>query len=349
MSNRWVSFLAVVGDPIEKEGIYKHKFDELFPNYSEFWAKYVQPNRDPNDPSKLRVGFPQEIENIINNHYGVFYHLTVAYRQIGELSNPVLDIGDPLYHLATTIDLVERTFAAALKVRGELDRNPIYVELTKEEFDKRVSKYWLESYSQVLKKFERNFQPVSINFHNVSDIFTHQVLETQAKKKFQAIANRVRQYRNVLTHSLPPLKLEKNGVKYLPRQNFLHLYRDGNWSSGRDSINYDHYAPAVEIISELARELIKNINNLWDSLLEIMRSIRVDSKYSDQIVDEKKLFTSPESGISPSRVITEGEFYTGGTAVLHVPTTGYIPQDLPPSGEWGNPAITKKPNEPDDL
>ena len=106
------------------KGLKEYGLGELFPKYAEFWGGFVFLRRDPTDTSKLRADTPVEIEDIFNNHYYVFYQLTLTFRQIGRLSDNVLDVGDPLYHLATTVDLIERTFVAAYRVNSNLDGIP---------------------------------------------------------------------------------------------------------------------------------------------------------------------------------------------------------------------------------
>ena len=138
----YTGLLSVAGDPIEIEGVTQCGLGEIFPRYAEFWAKYVFPNREQNDKSKLRSGFPVEIENICNNHYYVFYQLATALRQLKALPHPLLDIGDPLSHLATAIDLVERTFLASLQVKCKFSEEALWFELDKDSFLKEVEEFW---------------------------------------------------------------------------------------------------------------------------------------------------------------------------------------------------------------
>jgi hypothetical protein len=109
-----VEKLGKEGDFYERKGVNEYRLGEKFPRYAEFWAKYVFPYRDSSnlDHTKLRSDFPVPIEDICNSHYSVFFHLTLAYLQLDYLgkipiSQSVLDTGNPLYHLASAIDLCQ--------------------------------------------------------------------------------------------------------------------------------------------------------------------------------------------------------------------------------------------------
>lgn len=119
-----VNLLSQYGDPIEKKGINECGLGQSFPRYAEFWGKYVHPYRDSNDPSKLRPDYPEQLQDICNNHYYVFFHLTHAYLQLRYLKDTpldqsIIDIGNPLYHLASSIDLTKKTFTCAFRVSGK--------------------------------------------------------------------------------------------------------------------------------------------------------------------------------------------------------------------------------------
>lgn len=314
----YIAFLSFLGDPVEREAIHKHHLTNDFPRYAEFWFNYVWPNRDPQDSSKLRNGFPVEIEDIFNNHYYVLYQLNTALKQIAALSNSILDVADPFYHVATAIDLVERTFVAAFVIKYGSTETQVFKQFGSDEFKQFVDKFWQKDYSKQYEKFKSRYRPVNLSFHNVSDIFSTQ-LPKKRRKEFQLISSKIRQYRNILTHSLPPLKLVKqeNSVKFLPRPSKLAKYSDGRWSSGLLTIDYNDYEPAEAILYEMSHKLVVAINDLWEVLIEVMDEIRSRDIYSDKFKSPESLFNNTPSGDYSYKQDTNN---TGGTAI-------YTPDD----------------------
>ena len=223
----WVDLLSANGDPIERKGIAECDLGNTFPKYAEFWGKYIFPNRDQKDFSKLRPGFPPEIEDVFNNHYSVFYHLATALYQLKNLDQPVLDIATPFYHLGAVVDLTERTFIAAIRASGELRIEA----LEKNAFYERVDKFWGKEYQAQFGDFSNRYRPVSINLHNVSTLFEQQGF---GNTKFRRAAGSIRHYRNTLIHSLYPLKLIIGGKTHIPKEKYLTLGGECNWRHCQD-------------------------------------------------------------------------------------------------------------------
>src|SRR5690606_10316944 len=139
----FIALLGEDGDPYEIEAVTKHGLGTIFPRYAEFWATYVKPNRDPSNPSKLRKNFPTEIEDILNNHYYLFYQLNITFRQINDLAKPdsVLDVGDPFYHLAKATELIQRVFAFALQVKLSLQGEELWHPIDHDVLDKKIKHF----------------------------------------------------------------------------------------------------------------------------------------------------------------------------------------------------------------
>lgn len=272
MDINWVEALEQYGDPVERMGIVKYGLGRAFPKYAEFWGKYVLPNRDSSDPSKLRTDIDPKLENIINSHYSVFYQLTISLHQLNNPSNTLLDVAAPFYHLGVCIDLVERTFITALNAKSER----IVEELDPNTFHALVAKFLEEQYAKRFKKFAKSYRPVSINLHNLSDLFREHVPD---HAEFLQVATNIRHYRNSLIHSLHPLKVEINNKVYIPKEKYLEQYADGQWSSKRSQVNLDHYSIAGEVTHELIDILIKSMNRLWETLLNWMEDmpLRLDN------------------------------------------------------------------------
>ena len=73
-------------------------------------------------------------------------------------------------------------------------------------------------------------------------------------------------------------------------------YNEARWSSIRQSIQREHFAPVEEITLELAQELISIANNMWELLLVEMSFIASHPRYQGVF---KPLFNNSESGATP--------------------------------------------------
>ncbi len=317
---QWIKQLAILGDPIEREGFTFFNLGKLFPNYAKFWSIYVLPNRSTNDPSKLKSGFPPQVEDILNAHYYIFYQLVISGRQIANLSNPLVDVSTPFYHLATCVDIVERLFVLASNGQKKTDtkdvgawramskKNHIYLnsflhklkvekhnsdkrgtKLSQSDFDKKVENFWNGSYTNQFKKFKKSFRPVSLNFHNLTDIFNQRVPKNKSKKNFNRVANKIRRYRNLLTHSIAPLKIiSENREVQLPIPKHLSVYKNARWSSESATINPEHYLPISQTLNELWLSLVNSLNELWEmTLLVWMEDIKTNYLEEEMVSSEK--------------------------------------------------------------
>lgn len=321
------NMMSLFGDPIEKEGL-KLELGIHFPRYADFWLYHVYPNRRPGDSSKLRETIPAEIENLFNAHYSVWYQLTIAYRQLSMIDNPLVEIGDLLFHLATAIDLTELTFFLALELEAQLQGKTLIIEWTQDSYDEEMARFWKEEYTTGFRKFKEKFKPVSITLHNVSGLFSTYMPKNEAYKAFVSAANRIRPYRNQLAHNVSPVNLITAEGRVIPKPEYIQIYAGGHYSSVRP--DRDHFAPVAQVISGLASDLVQQMNDLWEILLRVMTGIAVSPKYRDLIVPFQH--SSPESGSIEMIRPAEGRYppYTGGTIDFSSFQGGYFPKR--PSG-----------------
>lgn len=295
-----VSYLDVLseyGDDIERRGINECGLGISFPRYAEFWSKYVFPNRDKDDSSKLRRGIKPELEDIFNNHYGVYCHLTFAISQIDSLPSPVVDIGTPLYHLGTSIDLAEKTLFAALLVKNG---NGIVRALHHRDFEDITQKFWKNQYEGAFNQFVAKSIPVSLTLHRIRKIVELGVPDWKKVDESRNIQN----YRNALTHDLFPLRMIDGEEVLIPKPEYLEKYRGIRWSSDRDSLDNNHYAPAKVIIRDLAFGLVNDLNAVWSSLLHLMNEI--ESMIDFQVVKGFEALSMARTAHASGYVYTEG-------------------------------------------
>ena len=97
--------------------------------------------------------------------------------------------------------------------------------------------------------------------------------------KHRRIFDLVRQYRNILTHSLAPIKLIENGEMLIPKVGHISEYSRLRWSSDRKHVNRSHYAPAISVIRELLKNLTANLNDhFWNVLQAKLAEIRPEAE-----------------------------------------------------------------------
>lgn len=302
-------FLANWGDPIEKEGL-GYDLRAYFPRYADFWLNFVYPNRRPGDSSKLESTIPSEIENLFNAHYSVWYQLTIAYRQLHSLDDPLVEPGDVLFHLATAIDLIELALVLALELEAQLRKETLISEWTKERMDVEVARFWEKDYSKNLQKFREKYKPVGITFHSITGLFTACMPKGKSYKAFASIANKIRPYRNQLAHNLSPVNLVGSEGKMIPKPEHIQTYAGGRYSSIEPVP--DHFAPAGQILEGLASELVQSTNDLWEILLRTTLGIVGSSEYRDRVKSFKAL--GFESSSIEDVTVPDLRLATGGTA-----------------------------------
>lgn len=336
-----VQLLGREGDSYEIEGCSKYGLGNEFPRYAEFWAKYVYPNRDPRDSSKLREGFPQELEDLFNAHYSVWFHLTIAYRQIARLENERSEFGDPLLHLVSSVDIAEQALVRALDIGCELDGKKLVQPLSEAEYRQRVWDYWKSKrgYRKDFERFASRYKPVAHHLHWASDVLKELTPEEfkEARAAFNEIVNLVRPYRNLVAHNPPPIQWLVDGKLFLPKPEIEHLmkkYSTARYSSGDRHI--EDFSPADEILSGLADRLVSGMNGYWAMLLWSMEHIASSSEYRKELVPlqisesgiSKEQTLTPDTRMNkgPDPMTTESpnpRIYTGGTIE-------YRPADFPP-------------------
>jgi uncharacterized protein (DUF433 family) len=295
----YVELLGREGDPYEIEGCCsKYGLGNKFPRYAEFWAKYVYPNRRRGDSSKLRKSFPQELEDLFNAHYSVWFHLTIAYRQIARLENEPSEFGDPLLHLVSSADIAEQALVRALVIGCELDGRKLIQSLSEAEYMQRVCNYWKSKrgYRKDFERFASRYKPVTHHLHSASDVLKESTPQEfkEVRAAFNEIVNLVRPYRNLVAHNPPPIQWLVDGKLFLPKPEIEHLmkkYSTARYSSGDRHI--EDFSPADKILSGLADQLVSGMNGYWAMLISTMEHIASSSEYGKKLAP----LQTPESGI----------------------------------------------------
>src|SRR5690606_2364843 len=138
--------------------------------------------------------------------------------------------------------LIQRVFAFALQVKLSLQGEELWHPIDHDVLDKKIKHFLKKGYLKAFAKFKARFIPVTIPFHNVGDGMRKYLENDQAIKDLTEVSDNIRRYRNIIVHSLPPIKLiNQNRVSFLPELKFLEHYQDARWSSG--NLDLRHFAP----------------------------------------------------------------------------------------------------------
>lgn len=298
MTVYWVELLSKNGDDVEKLGITEYGLGSTFPNYAEFWGKYIRSTDYPHFEVTFRY------------HYSIFYHLVTALDQISRVNDfPLLDIGSPFTHLATVIDLTHRLFVTVLLMKGDSSTK----KLEKDEFDAVMQKYWSDEYDNDFIEFENGYgRPVWIQLHDTEKIFMEHIYRKRKKdlKDFQLVTQHIRQYRNKLVHDRSPLKLFESGKLLIPKPDKLNKYRDASWAFQpiRAEVVGD-YILAETLLNDLADKLLASLNKLWVVLLDLMpkSAIQGDNEELLSRLAESSMFLLNAQGYASGVVVSDNK------------------------------------------
>jgi hypothetical protein len=327
-----VASLEEYGDPYEKEGVINYQLGDTFPRYATFWHTYVLPNRDSADPSKLRLGFPQTLEAMFGTHYSVWYHLTIAYRQILDLDDYPAYVQDPFYHLGSAIDMAEQTIAMVLVEKERLNSNEPVQPLSNKDILRKTAKF-CSDYPKYFKAFSNRRKPVGVPLHSIKglliDLFPEQ--DNEILTKFDGETGKVRHYRNVITHNPILLNITKNGVIFLPKEKHLHKYDKPLWSSLiREDLIQKDFSRAETILLDLTSDLVVEINSLWKVLLEQFKQIISSENYNKwfSVHPQEDIPTYEPSGtfVQPSGVYAPFDEPVDSSAATRIYST-YVGSD----------------------
>lgn len=329
METKWTNLLLEKGDVFERNASKDFALHTRFPRYCEVWGRYVFPNRDREYPLRFRSNFPPELEDLFNHHYGIWYHLTFAHRQIVRIheSEAIIDIGDPLFHLATTVDLTEKVLILAFILKQRISGIAPFSEAT---YVPPTKVYWSSFWSNIGIEETSCSKFFNDNFANF--------------RKFGKIAyERIRRYRNLMVHSLPPLMpVDEQERKVIPRVKVLKKYEGGRWTSiARETISQDFVRADVQL-KQLADQLVEALDVLWENLLKILEDVANSEEYRSflsgyvgMMIDEFYKFGPEEIDWGPADSITplDEDWYTLRKADHPIPPTHGT---ISPLHDWGN-------------
>ena len=98
------------GDPWEKR-FHPHLIP-YFPFYDEFWRAVIVPStmREINGDIELRPDVDRDFELLVMSHYSCYCHLGMASEMIDQVSTNDLLYDDFFFHLAASIEMVDKRF-----------------------------------------------------------------------------------------------------------------------------------------------------------------------------------------------------------------------------------------------
>jgi hypothetical protein len=189
-----------------------------FPNYEEFWNRYIIPltKRTEGQGIGLKESIDPLLESLAMAHYTVFYHLGVTADLQARLGQEFSE--DILFHLSSATEMAERLIFILAKLNATLRNAELASQLAEGNIPEITLEYLSsKGYTKEFARFLHRGQSVNVRLHNMDDVTKPfmQSLSEQAEKDFedwQDIANQIRHYRNTLAHN-PRLGVLLKGSK----------------------------------------------------------------------------------------------------------------------------------------
>lgn len=215
---------------------------DKFPNYQEFWSKFIAPltNRPNNIHPKAEVD--TFLEKIWASHYSLFVQLGSAFRVRSALiddTSLLFYFETIFYHLGVCVNQQEEFFFLLYCLEYKIKRKGYERpgSLTLEEFTENAKSYYKKYYNKDFQDFVENGRGVSCIFHSKTDLvskFVKVSFNADGQKAYQSlglIKEEIRAYRNFIEHSHQMGKiLTKQGI-FVPKYKFLKKYKE--WSAIR--------------------------------------------------------------------------------------------------------------------
>ena len=299
------------GSPWEKEWCFT--VCKNFINYETFWQKFIASDltNRPNNIG-LKNNLDPIIEEMVMSHYSVFIHIAKShwlfskYKEESENNDEskkyLIELySDIFFHLGATTEMAERfvfnIWEIGVKIGEISDLEPIEISdyllnLFKKYFNSK-------NYKKYFDRYLETGQSIIYPLHSIRDIqnslgkyLKNDQAWGKTINKFYMISDqKIRRYRNFLTHN-PIIGSIKNDDKiYLPKHNKLSDYR--YWSSILyKPESFDHFILVDDLIEKLISDIEKSLDSLWIKLINIMEKFSSTSNYM-------KLINVADMEISP--------------------------------------------------
>lgn len=247
--------LKIDGDSLEKEA-----WDELiqnyFPNYEIFWKLYVVPKTERPKGIRFKKNLKFNEKRISMLHYSILYHLNYVNKNKHLCNNR--EIFENCYvHLSSACDLTEELFFRYFVLKGKINLDKVVNSLN--EPKKPIKENILKSIDKM------------INF-NIKQITGFEQVINNSKtskelKKFKSLADKIRQYRNLIVHSW--LLFWINGK--VPDVKILSDLENRDWGNVFHNLesSENNYVSPIHLVTQNFDKLISKINLIWEILIEV--------------------------------------------------------------------------------
>lgn len=255
---------------------------------------HAHENRYRQSASPLRQGTDPLLEEMSMAHYSIFYHLGrvhelfVSLEQEEVLARQHYD--DIFFHMSAATEMVDRFLFALWKIHGTVQGQVVPGPLSLHDVVEKAKGFHRKEYQKSYERYLETGRSVSIPLHNVREQLKTLLkslghAEELAKEVWQ-IADRIRSYRNVLTHNpLIPQLIDPRRGTYLPKQDKLSKYK--LWSSAfYDKKAHLDFEPASEIAKSYLHEFESRVNELWQEFIEALRNWSETGQYKGMLPPE---------------------------------------------------------------
>ena len=207
-------------------------FKERFPNCELFWKHFIVPMTKRVEvplgaPGFIdRRGVADDLWNISYVHYSFFLHLTYAF---GHLSLPLQSSLVNFYtHLGSACDLAEDFLLSfyLLFLECRQKESPVLQQMSKDEFLAIASNWYDKSYSKVYDDYHSKGKAKTIGLPSKKNILAEYVGTLDAWTSYDKFVRSVREYRNILVHSVQIGQVHVlGGSTLIPKRQKIQQYK----------------------------------------------------------------------------------------------------------------------------
>lgn len=259
-------------------------FEKYFPNYEEFWNKFLTPFLT--GTGNWRNDTLHNLEEIGMSLYGVLKSLNFII-----LSKSEIIVGDPhqrykniYFHFGLIFDSVNN-LARNICIVGELLK---IIKLDKRLKRKRIS-LLLNYVSWINTKYDKYYKRmldwgIPIYYYPQHDLnFISMLLPKQVSKKFKIFERSIKDYRNFYIHTPGVDIIRRTSDQKLFAINKKYLTQYRHWSNIQISFmkNQAHFGNPQNIIENDLINTLQILNEVWIYFIEKMDTITKHPRYSE--------------------------------------------------------------------
>ncbi len=258
-----------------------------FPNYEDFYSKYLIPlTGQPKDPNWRHDTYP-ELEKIGISAFGILKsinYVSIKKSKINVSGDPEQTFKNIYFHFGLAIDCVETLARSIILVEAELNIRDFNknLRLKPEElcadFQKWIKNSYYEKYEKMVKFGKPIFYYPQHDYNFISLI----VENKQVTSNFSKLTKSIKDYRNFFTHN-PGVDVFKDlATNELFAIKKEMVNESANWASLIEHYNNhkNHFINPKEMVTKDLILLLGELNNIWIFVCNHLEKIYIHKDFN---------------------------------------------------------------------